>query len=139
MCGTVVKEIAEKIYSNCTVFDMKKVSTDSLKTPYPNVLNGDYAALKNVTKKLNIKTNESDIKSTYVTSSSDGRGVSLKDLPIVENLTPNVIGMGAKDAIFALENCGLRVSVSGFGSVVSQSIATGSRVSPGQTVTLTLR
>ena len=139
MCGIVVKDIAEKIYAGRTVFDMKKVPSDSLKSPYPNVLNGDYAALKNVTKSLNIKTNGSNIKSTYVVSNSDNRGVSLKDLPIVENLVPNVVGMGAKDAVFALEDCGLRVSVSGFGSVVSQSVANGSKVVPGQTVALTLR
>ena len=139
MCGIVVKDIAEKIYAGRTVFDMKKVPSDSLKSPYPNVLNGDYAALKNVTKNLNIKTNDSNIKSAYVVSNSDSRGVSLRDLPIVENLVPNVVGMGAKDAVFALENSGLRVSVSGFGSVVSQSVANGSKVVPGQTVALTLR
>ena len=139
MCGTVVKEIAEKIYSHRTVFDMKKVPADSIKTLYPNVQNGDYTALTNVAKNLNVKTNESGIKSNFVASSSNNQGVSLRDLPIVENLVPNVVGMGAKDAVFALENCGLRVSVSGYGSVVSQSIANGSRVVPGQTVTLTLR
>ena len=139
MCGIVVKDIAEKIYAGRTVFDMKKVPSDSLKSPYPNVLNGDYAALKNVAKNLNFKTNEGNIKSPYVVSNSDNRGVSLKDLPIIENLVPNVVGMGAKDAVFALENCGLRVSVSGFGSVVSQSIANGNKVVPGQTVALTLK
>jgi len=63
----------------------------------------------------------------------------LKELPIAANVVPNVVGMGAKDAVFALENCGLRVSVSGYGSVASQSVNSGSKVVPGQTVTLTLR
>jgi len=140
MCGAVLKDIAEKIYSNCTTFDIKKIPADSLKSPFPYVvLNGDYAALKNVAKNLNINTNENNIKSTYVASSSNNRGVTLRDLPMVENLVPNVVGMGAKDAVFALENCGLRVSVSGYGSVVSQSISNGSKVVPGQTVALTLR
>ena len=139
MCGAVVKDIAEKIYSHCTVFDVTQIPADSLKTVYPNVQNGNYAALKNVAKNLNVKTNESNIKSSYVITNKDNRGVSVRDLPIVENLVPNVVGMGAKDAVFALENCGLRVSVSGYGSVVSQSIANGNKAVPGQTVTLTLK
>ena len=139
MCGAVVKEIAEKIYSHCTVLDMKMASDDSQKTPYPDTKNGDYTAFKNVTKGLQIKTNETNIKSDYVVSTGDNKGITVKELPMVDNLAPNVVGMGAKDAVFALENCGLRVTVSGYGSVVSQSIASGSKVVPGQAVTLTLR
>jgi len=37
-------------------------------------------------------------------------------------LIPNVKGMGARDAVFILENYGLKVEVEGFGKVVSQSI-----------------
>ena len=140
MCGSVVKDIAEKIYSHCTVLDIKTAPADAQKTPYPYMKNGDYAALKNVAKGLQVKTvEEKNIKSDYVTSSSDNSGVKLKELPVVGNLVPNVVGMGAKDAVFALENCGLRVTVSGYGSVVSQSVANGSRVAPGQAVTLTLK
>jgi cell division protein FtsI (penicillin-binding protein 3) len=140
MCGTVVKDIAEKIFSNCTILDIKTASDEPEKTPYPNAKNGDYAALKNVTKGLQVKTNEAkNIRSPYVVSTSDTKGLALAELPVNANLVPNVVGMGAKDAIFALENCGLRVSLTGFGSVVSQSIANGSRVEPGQTVTITLK
>jgi len=67
------------------------------------------------------------------------KGVILKELPVNTNVMPNVVGMGAKDAVFALENSGLRVSISGYGAVVSQSAAPGSRIVPGQTVTLTLK
>jgi len=139
MSGAVVKDIAEKIYSNCTVFDINKIAVDSLKAPYPDVLNGNFAALKNVAKGLNLKLNDANIRTKYVASNGNSRGVSLKELPVAENLAPNVIGMGAKDAVFALENCGLRASVSGFGSVVSQSVPSGSKVTPGQTVNLVLK
>ena len=139
MCGTVVKDIAEKIYAS-TALDMNKMLVDSAKVIYPGVKNGDYAALKNVTKKLDIKTfNDNSVKSQYVVTSKDDRGVSLKDLPHTENLVPNVVGMGAKDAVYALENCGLKVTISGHGRVVSQSIKDGSRIVPGQAVTLTLK
>jgi cell division protein FtsI (penicillin-binding protein 3) len=139
MCGVVVKEIAEKIYSSHTIFDMKSVAADSIRTPHPDVKNGDYLALKNVTRRLNIQTTDNNIKSTYIVAGSDNKGVTMRELPMNQNVVPNVIGMGAKDAVFALENSGLRVSVSGYGRVVSQSIINGARVVPGQTVTLTLR
>ena len=141
MCGTVVKDIAEKIYAGSTVFDMRKVEDDSVKVIYPQMQNGDFVALKNVAKELKIKTNnEGNIKSQYVITNEDGnKGVSFKELSRVENLVPNVVGMGAKDAVFALEDCGLRVTLSGQGSVVSQSVKNGSKVVPGQTVTLTLK
>lgn len=37
-------------------------------------------------------------------------------------LIPNVKGMGARDAIYLLENYGLKVEIEGYGKVVSQSI-----------------
>jgi len=37
-------------------------------------------------------------------------------------LVPNVIGMGARDAIYLLENLGLKVELEGYGKVVEQSI-----------------
>ncbi|MDR0743362.1 MAG: transpeptidase family protein [Tannerella sp.] len=140
MCGVVVKEIAEKIYANCTVFDMKKVPDDSLKAPYPDIKNGDYVALKNVMEDLKIKAEETaKVNAKYVVANGNDKGIALKEIPLIENLVPNVAGMGAKDAVFALENCGLRVTLSGKGHVVSQSVKNGSRVVPGQTVILTLK
>ena len=139
MCGVVVKDIAEKIYAGRTIFDLNKMAADSLKSPLPDVKNGYYAALKNVAKGLGFKMNDANIKTPYVASNGVNQLVMLKELPVSDNTVPNVVGMGAKDAVFALENCGLKVSISGYGSVVSQSVATGSKVVPGQAITLTLR
>ncbi|MDR2680275.1 MAG: PASTA domain-containing protein [Tannerella sp.] len=140
MCGTVVKEIAEKIYANCTVFDMKKVSDDSLKVIYPDVKNGDYMALRNIMDELKIKSNTTGkVDSKFVTANENSQGITLKGLPAAGSLVPDVAGMGAKDAVYALENCGLQVTLSGKGRVVSQSVGKGSKVTPGQTVVLTLK
>jgi cell division protein FtsI (penicillin-binding protein 3) len=38
---------------------------------------------------------------------------------------PNVKGMGLKDALYLLENMGVRVQVKGRGRIVSQSVAPG--------------
>ncbi|MDR1739069.1 MAG: transpeptidase family protein [Candidatus Symbiothrix sp.] len=55
------------------------------------------------------------------------------------DLIPNVKGMGAKDAVYAMEQAGLRVHLSGQGTVVSQSIAAGSKIIKGQTIGLQLQ
>jgi len=47
--------------------------------------------------------------------------------------------MGAKDAVFALENAGLNVNLSGKGLVRNQSINPGANVIKGQTIAIQLR
>ncbi|MEZ5043258.1 MAG: penicillin-binding protein [Saprospiraceae bacterium] len=50
---------------------------------------------------------------------------------------PNVVGMGLKDALFQLENIGVKVKVNGLGKVVRQSLIPGTDPK-NQTITLTL-
>ncbi len=52
---------------------------------------------------------------------------------------PNVIGMGARDAVFAMKNAGVKVQVSGVGKVVKQSIPAGTRSTGKESVMLTLK
>jgi cell division protein FtsI (penicillin-binding protein 3) len=54
-----------------------------------------------------------------------------------ETTVPNVVGMGLRDAVYVLENRGMKVSPRGVGRVVRQSIIPGTRIN-GQTITLTL-
>jgi cell division protein FtsI (penicillin-binding protein 3) len=51
---------------------------------------------------------------------------------------PDVVGMGASDAVFILENRGLKVSFKGQGKVSSQSIKAGAQLKKGQRIVLTL-
>lgn len=51
---------------------------------------------------------------------------------------PNVIGLGLRDALYLLENKGLKVVVSGAGKVALQSIRSGTDIR-GQTIKLTLK
>ena len=51
---------------------------------------------------------------------------------------PDVIGMGLKDAIYMLENLGLRVMAKGRGKVLYQSLAGGSNLNKGQVVNIQL-
>ncbi len=51
---------------------------------------------------------------------------------------PNVVGMGAKDAVFLMKQRGIKVSIEGSGTVRRQSIAAGSKVNKGQQIRLIL-
>jgi cell division protein FtsI (penicillin-binding protein 3) len=140
MCGTVVKDIAEKIYAGKMTLDMSTVTADMPKVVYPQVKNGDYNATKNAASSLSLTTNEEkSIQTPFVLTSANTRGITIREMPSSNGLVPNVVGMGAKDAVFALEGLGLRVLLSGQGRVVSQSVQGGARLVSGQRVTLTLR
>ena len=63
----------------------------------------------------------------------------LSEMKVNRRQVPNVKGMGARDAVYLLEEKGLRVRLSGMGKVVSQSISPGATIQKGQTISLTLR
>lgn len=65
--------------------------------------------------------------------------VGKNDLTVAGGVMPNVVGMGLRDAIYLLENSGLRVHYTGRGRVVKQSPRPGVRVSRGATVAVELR
>jgi cell division protein FtsI (penicillin-binding protein 3) len=54
-----------------------------------------------------------------------------------KKVVPSVVGMGLKDALYLLENRGLRVSFSGYGKVKTQSLTPGMVVG-GQTISIRL-
>ena len=141
MSGGVVKAIAEKIYASYISFDLNQLETDSAAVLLPRVKNGDVEALLNVLDGLDVKVATDSLETKWVESSVDTvhNGLKLSDIPVREGLVPRVIGMGAKDAVFLMEQAGLRVSLSGIGRVTSQSIHPGQHVSRGQTILLTLK
>ena len=53
-------------------------------------------------------------------------------------LMPDVRGMGARDAVYIIENRGAKVNIEGSGKVKRQSKAAGSTIRKGETITLTL-
>jgi cell division protein FtsI (penicillin-binding protein 3) len=61
------------------------------------------------------------------------------DLTYSEGVMPDVVGMGLREAMFMLENSGLRVNYTGKGRVAKQSPQPGVRISRGATVAIELR
>jgi cell division protein FtsI (penicillin-binding protein 3) len=55
-----------------------------------------------------------------------------------EGKIPDVLGMTLRDAIYILENKGLKVKYNGRGRVSGQSLPEGSKVEKGMYITLNL-
>ncbi|MDR3236481.1 MAG: transpeptidase family protein [Prevotellaceae bacterium] len=60
-------------------------------------------------------------------------------LNLTDKKLPSVVGMSLKDALFLLENKGLRVLYTGMGHVVKQSLPEGAIITRGQMIELELR
>ena len=137
MSGAVFKTIAEKIHAERIRIDLRALKAGS---SLPEVKNGDARALADVLDEFNIRTEPRRVKADYVVEKgrTEDRQIALGELTIKEGVTPDVTGMGAKDAVYVLEHCGLNVRLSGRGQVVSQSVTPGSPVVKGQVVSIVL-
>ena len=68
---------------------------------------------------------------------ASGKTMALKKEPVyASQLMPNVIGMGARDAVYAIESRGVKVKLAGRGKVSSQSLPAGHKIKKGDVCTL---
>jgi len=140
MCGTVFKEIAEEVYARNIIYTAKSFPTDTIHLKTPMIKNGLSESAKKALNTLKISyQNENKDSKWFTAELLEEDKLVLTDRQIHSDLVPNVKGMGAKDAVFALENVGLKVNLSGKGAVASQSIIPGTKVVKGQTVALQLK
>ena len=68
----------------------------------------------------------------------DGRAQLLPANLSSKNKVPDVTGLGLKDAVYMLENAGLKVSTAGKGKVIYQSLAQNTNFSKGQPIKIEL-
>ena len=138
VAAPIFKEIADKVYSNHLDMNESPVITDSIVPAVPVTKAGQHRDLKKVLDKLNLPAVASDPEAYWV--SVDARADQLKtnERKTIAGLTPNVVGMGLKDALYILENAGLNVRVSGKGWVTRQSLPAGSRIRKGQQIVIEL-
>lgn len=139
MSGGVCKNIAEKIYASTFPLIPKELPVDTLMQKIPSVKGGDAEALQYVMDVLDVDYEDGDIDGRWVAAERRQEDVLMKDIPVKSGLVPDVVGMGAKDAVFLLESAGLKVNLNGIGRVASQTIPPGRKIVKGQTITLTLK
>ncbi len=139
VAGPVFKEIVEKCYES--IIELHEPINAG-----PRPLLGERSLpvgsigfkeeMKQVLSFLNLNWyGAPDTELTALAASSDSLMMYNRTVP--EETIPNVVGMGLRDALYLLENKGLKVEISGVGKVVRQSHLPGTSLK-GQTLTLTL-
>ncbi len=133
-CGGTVRRIAEKVMAYHGTIPISKhiLHPDSLRQP--PIKRGMQEPIRIVSKgtKVNFRPNDSEwvrINAEY----------EAETLSICSDIMPNVVGMGARDAIYAIEQTGMLATLHGKGRVVSQSVRAGSSIVKGGTVYLELK
>lgn len=138
VAGPVFREVADKIYARS--LDMHQPENEyktfvAERIPYLKVGNKNDA--KTIYDDLGVNC-DGNTDGQWVTYERQGNKMKMLEKKQVDNLVPNVKGMGLRDAVYLLENAGLRVSVKGVGRVRQQSISPGSRVNKGSKIELQL-
>ncbi|MBQ8484917.1 MAG: transpeptidase family protein [Bacteroidaceae bacterium] len=137
MAGSVFSKIAERVFAKNLSYELKN-AIDSTTVVIPDVKSGDLAETSYVLGKLNVPTEGKTSKTSWGRVEEDSVGVKLEQQSLKTGIMPNVVGMGAKDAVYLLEKAGLKVNIAGVGKVTRQSLPSGNKYLKGQTVALQL-
>ncbi|MEP6948402.1 MAG: penicillin-binding protein [Ginsengibacter sp.] len=141
VAGPVFKEVADKIYA-------QKIGSESLNS-LPRGIDSS-----STHKFYGLKTDLDKILKTFGYPSTDsanggswrstflqGNRAELNsayNIPPTESKVPDVTGMGLKDAVYLLENIGLKVEAKGRGKVIYQSLTQNADFHKGQSINLQL-
>ncbi|MFK7981774.1 MAG: penicillin-binding transpeptidase domain-containing protein [Saprospiraceae bacterium] len=139
VAGPVFRQIADKCFETQSAFynsmdskTINRLATEKL--PHNNL--GYRNDFERILSNLDIDfTTRTKNEWSVVTSKNDSLKIRKRTIP--KKVVPNVVGMGLRDALYLLENKGLRVKVVGVGKVNKQSIIPGTRVR-GQEIKLFL-
>ncbi len=140
VAGPIFKEIADKIYSNRLELQQGVHLAKAKGPSSPISLSGNSADLRTAMEALKVPM-VFDTESEWVTTQAGDSSVTLvsRGIPTgAMDLVPNVLGMGLKDAIYILENRGLRVRFEGSGMVKRQSLPPGTKATSGSMIVIEL-
>ena len=139
MAGMVFKQIAEQTYIRKVQLTVKDCPVDSLLRKEPPLKNGNWSHNRKMLTILGLPAGDTEEPTEWVKVKADSAVYMPQPLALNGSLVPDVRGMGARDALYLLEEAGLRVHLDGAGRVVSQSISPGSRLVKGVTIAITLK
>jgi cell division protein FtsI (penicillin-binding protein 3) len=137
LAAPVFKEIATKLYA---MYVQKKQNTkqqlvkDSLQRAYA----GYNADVKNVLKTLQVEYKDQAGSNSWSVVNTDYTQPVIKAAGVQGRQMPDVRNMTMKDALYVLENKGVKVAMKGRGKVIMQDILPGTPITKNQTITLLL-
>lgn len=138
--GTVFKEISDRIYGSylstrkfvaSAIPDSSRYNYFGMKSELGSIftsLNLPYtdSGTSGFWRTIQLKNNAGTLNTPLISTSTSG------------SVTPNVVGMGLKDAVYLLENMGLKVTATGRGRVMNQSLAAGTNFTKNKNIALIL-
>ena len=137
--GTVFKEISDRIYARFIANkNMKHVPANDSALYSSTGMKNDLNAIFSF---MHIDYKDSAKGGYWRTMQLQKNAASLQQPMYAEEskkITPDVVGMGLKDAVYLLENKGFQVLISGRGKVVNQSMIAGTTFNKGQKISLLL-
>ena len=137
--GPVFKEVADKLYA----FKVADEPINKFQKNMDSSLYRFYGMKSDLNRILNVfKYPETDSQTTgkwRTTFLRNGRANLVADNTSQDrNKVPDVTGLGLKDAVYVLENIGLKVMASGRGKVIYQSITQNTDFQKGQSIKIQL-
>jgi cell division protein FtsI (penicillin-binding protein 3) len=135
VAGPVFRGIADKVYASYL-----EPAPDSI-PPYnevPLVKPGLKEDVMLFTQNLGFKTQSQNMTAERVAIAYDTMTVYVSGVSDIPGLLPDVIGMGAGDAVYLLEKSGYKTKTNGFGRVFRQSPRPGTPCVKGDLIALEL-
>lgn len=143
VAGPIFKEISDKVYSTLLDIHSEVKEVQAVSSKVPGIKGGSRKDIQTICSDLNILANTNASSAEYInvvplSDSSITVGENNITQALARQTMPNVLGMGLKDALYLLENAGIRVKVSGKGTIRKQSVLPGTKFSRGTELTLEL-
>lgn len=142
MAGGVFKKVAERVFAKHQVTNLTEAK-DSVARLIPQVKSGDIVSAAYVLNEIDIDYSKPSKRvekgrPLWGDASMQADEVAFRAREVDDKMVPNVVGMGAKDAIYLLESLGLKPTISGVGRVSSQTVPPGRGFKKGQSIHLKL-
>lgn len=138
VAGPIFRSVTDRIYVREYEMHDNNVQLAQSEVQVPYSKSGMREPLENTYKKLGLPIQTGEELGWWVSTKSTPETMVLREREIPEALVPNVVDMGLKDALYLLESSGIRVVVSGRGTVRQQSVLPGTRIRKGMEVKLNM-
>lgn len=139
VAGPVFKEISDKVYSTqLKMHPALHADTSMLASRAPSAKVTRNMDLQRALEEVGVESLVMAPDAEWAVAQARRDSLLILERKVTDDIIPRVIGMGAKDALFILENLGLRVRMIGSGVVRKQSITAGTRATRGREIIIEL-
>jgi len=137
--GSVFKAIADKVYASSLQYHQSLNKDKKPTKTLPKVKYGSKINTTTALKTVQVPFKDNSADSEWIVALKNNDRIKLEKRKILNNKVPNVLGMPLNDAVYLLENAGLKVRVEGTGQVVSQSQKGGNTLVKGTLIKIVLK